>query len=117
MDKVSALSEQDVARLSSTIEKLMPSDRLFEERLDKDKMISTAIAIFAEEIPEDKRQPLETINEEDLENILRDVMVLEAISGTLNDLTPEQTATFDKAVRGMGNGEWRIGNGGMGNGK
>ena len=77
----------------------MPSDRLFQERLDKDRMISIAIAMFAEEIPEDKRQPLDTINDLDLEDILRDVMVLEAISGTLNDLTPEQIAGFDKAVQ------------------
>ena len=99
MDRIFALSEKDVARLSSTIEKLMPSDRLFQERLDKDRMISIAIAMFAEEIPEDKRQPLDTINDLDLEDILRDVMVLEAISGTLNDLTPEQIAGFDKAVQ------------------
>lgn len=99
MEKVFALSNKDVARLSSKIEKLMPSDRLFEERLDKDKMISIAIAMFASEIPEDKRQPLETINDEDLENILSDVMVIEAISGTLNDLTPEQIATFDRVVQ------------------
>ncbi|WP_442946733.1 hypothetical protein [Nostoc sp. NZL] len=40
------------------------------------------------------------IKDDDLTDRIDSILILEAVSGTLNDLTPEQIAIFDAAVEG-----------------
>ncbi|MBE9013498.1 hypothetical protein IQ250_25220 [Pseudanabaenaceae cyanobacterium LEGE 13415] len=39
------------------------------------------------------------IPEDELVSIVRDIMIMESVAGTLNDLTPEQMRMFDEAVK------------------
>lgn len=43
---------------------------------------------------------IRTITEHELTRRIRKILTLEAVSGTLNDLTSEQIAIFDAAVEG-----------------
>ncbi len=45
-------------------------------------------------------EELEAISNSELRERINSVLVLEAVSGTLNDLTPEQINIFDEAVEG-----------------
>jgi hypothetical protein len=40
------------------------------------------------------------IKDDDLIDRIDSILILEAVSGTFNDLTPEQVAVFDEAVEG-----------------
>lgn len=44
-------------------------------------------------------QQLADFSEEKLSKIVRNLMVLDACAGSLNDLTPEQIEQFDEAVK------------------
>jgi hypothetical protein len=54
------------------------------------------IELFSRFSPEEMR----TIKEHDLTRRIDKILVLEAVAGTLNDLTPEEIAIFDAAVAG-----------------
>ena len=95
----STLKESQQIRLANFVKKLMPAQSMFQESLKEDEMISIVINMFTDEIPEDKRRPVESIDDRELEKIIYDVMVLESVSGMLNDLTPEEMAKFDDAVK------------------
>jgi len=62
--------------------------------IDKTKLLRTISEILSE-IPSEQFN----IPEEELYKRIRGVLVLEAVSGTLNELTPEQIKDFDEAVK------------------
>lgn len=95
----STLAESQKIRIANFVKKLMPTRSIFQERLNEAEMIEIIINMFTDEIPEEKRRPVESIDDRELEKIIYDVMVLESVSGTLNDLTPEEMAIFDDAVK------------------
>ena len=99
MQTISTLNESQQIRLANFVKKLMPTDSAFQESLNETDTIAIAIDMFTDEIPEDKRRPVESIDDRELEKIIYDVMILEAVSGTLNELSPEEIAIFDDAVK------------------
>ncbi len=42
---------------------------------------------------------VDTITEDDLANRINKILVVESVSGLLNDLTPEEMRIFDEAVK------------------
>jgi hypothetical protein len=65
-------------------------------KLDKYEMTEMLINLFSRFSPEAMRG----IKEHDLTRRIDKILVLEAVAGTLNDLTPEEIAIFDAAVAG-----------------
>ncbi|GAA6615462.1 hypothetical protein [Scytonema sp. NUACC26] len=91
-------SERNVAivRISMIIEKLIEDKSLYREKLDKEGMIQH-LAKFV-----DKFSPeyVKSLPDDELINIIDSILVIEAVAGTLNDLTPEQVKMYDEAVEG-----------------
>ena len=94
MQKVSEERGVAIARISEIVGKLLEANSLYKERLDKEAMIQH-LAIFV-----DKFSPeyVKSIPDDDLTNRIDSILVIEAVSGTLNDLTPEQIKMYDEAV-------------------
>jgi hypothetical protein len=65
-------------------------------KLDKYEMTEMLINLFSRFSPEAMRG----IKEHDLTRRIDKILVLDAVAGTLNDLTPEEIAIFDAAVAG-----------------
>ena len=59
-------------------------------------MIEMWVELFGQFSPEEVRE----IQEDDLIRRIDKILVLEVVSGMLNDLTPEQIAIFDAVVEG-----------------
>lgn len=92
----SPLAESQKIRLANCVQKLMPTRSIFQERLNEAEMIEIAIDMFE---PNAKLRSVEDIDDRELEEIIYDVMILKSVAGTLNDLTPEEMAIFDDAVK------------------
>jgi len=92
----STLAESQNIRIANFVKKLMPSRSIFQERLNEAEMIKIVIKMFE---PNDKLRSVEDIEDTELEKIIYDVMILESVAGTLNDLTPEEMAIFDETVK------------------
>ncbi len=43
---------------------------------------------------------LQAIADDDLANRIKNILIVESVAGTLNDLTPEQIRMYDEAVEG-----------------
>ncbi|WP_371416938.1 hypothetical protein [Dolichospermum sp. UHCC 0259] len=65
-------------------------------KLDQHEMTEMLIKLFSRFSPEAMRE----IKEHDLTRRIDKILVLDAVAGTLNDLTPEEIAIFDAAVAG-----------------
>jgi hypothetical protein len=92
----STLVESQKIRLANFVKKLMPTEEIFQESLNEAEMIAIAIDMFE---PNEKLRSVEDIEDTELEEIIYDVMILQSVAGTLNDLTPEELAKFDDAVK------------------
>ena len=92
----STLTESQNIRLANFVKKLMPSRSIFQERLKEAEMIEIIIDMFE---PNEKLRSAEDIDDRELEEIIYDVMILKSVAGTLNDLTPQEMAKFDDAVK------------------
>lgn len=84
-------------RISSIVTQLFQDNTLFRERLNKDEMIQVVSSLLLEIFSVEQ---LKGIDDDDLKERIDGVLVIEAVSGTLNDLTPEQIEIFDAAVAG-----------------
>lgn len=96
MHEVSQEKDVFLVRISQIVNKLIDSNSFYQEKLDKNKMVLDLVDLF-------KQLSLEefaTIEDEDLTHRIDNLLTLEAVSGTLNDLTPEQMKMFDEAVEG-----------------
>lgn len=96
MQEVSSQRDALVARILQILEKLFRDNNLYQLKLDKQEMIEMLVDMFGQFSPEEMR----AITEDELIRRIRKILTLEAVSGTLNDLTPEQIAIFDAAVEG-----------------
>lgn len=85
-----------INRISPIVEKLFQSNSLYQVKLDKQEMIEMLVSLFGEFSPEE----MKAISDNQLTNRIDKILVLEAVSGTLNDLTPEQIKIFDEIVEG-----------------
>ncbi|NEP59095.1 MAG: hypothetical protein F6K31_19070 [Symploca sp. SIO2G7] len=85
------------ARISRIVENLMEKETWYREKLDRGEMVNYVSGLIEEYL---SPKELQEIDDEDLSDRIRKVLTLEAVSGTLNDLTPEQMEIFDAAVEG-----------------
>jgi hypothetical protein len=83
-------------RISPIVDKLIRGNSLYMVKLDQHEMIEMLVELFGQFSPEEMR----AIKEHDLIRRIGKILTLEAVAGTLNDLTPEQIAIFDAAVEG-----------------
>ncbi|WP_232317106.1 hypothetical protein [Anabaena sp. CA = ATCC 33047] len=83
-----------IERISKIIGDLFLSNRLYQQRLNKEDMIQHLIQVLDKFSPE----VLKAISDEELVHRIDSILVVEAVSGTLNDLTPEQIEMFDSSV-------------------
>jgi hypothetical protein len=84
-------------RISPIVEKLMRGNSLYQVKLNKREMIAMLVDLFGQFSPEEMRE----IHEDELVRRIDKILVLEAVSGTLNDLLPEEIAIFDAVVAGQ----------------
>lgn len=96
MVQVAAGKEVAIARISEITEKVIASDRLYQEKLDLDEMIESLVRLFDKFSAAEMKE----ISDEDLAYRIDHILIVEAVSGTLNDLTPEELEIFDAAVEG-----------------
>ncbi|MBF2008257.1 hypothetical protein ACF3DV_10850 [Chlorogloeopsis fritschii PCC 9212] len=96
MQEVTSYNQELINRISPIVEKLFQTNSLYQVKLDKQEMIEMLVNLFGKFSPEEIR----AIPENQLTRRIDKILVLEAVSGTLNDLSPEQLAIFDAAVEG-----------------
>lgn len=96
MYEVSQEKDLFLVRISQIVENLINSNNFFQEKLNKNEIVPDLVDLF-------KQFSLEefvTIEDEDLTHRIDRILVTDAVSGRLNDLTPEQMKMFDEAVEG-----------------
>ncbi|MBE9232011.1 hypothetical protein IQ231_09995 [Cuspidothrix issatschenkoi LEGE 03284] len=81
-------------RISHVVDKLFRGSSFYMVKLDQYEMTEMLIELFSRFSPEEMR----AIKEHDLTKRISKILTLEAVAGTLNDLTPEEIAIFDAAV-------------------
>jgi hypothetical protein len=96
MQSVSSYTQELHNTISPIVEKLFQCSSLYTVKLNKQEMIDMLVELFGKFTPEEMR----AIKENDLIKRINSILVLNAVSGTLNDLTPEQIKMFDEAVEG-----------------
>ncbi|MEA5572815.1 hypothetical protein [Calothrix sp. UHCC 0171] len=96
MQEVSNYTQEVTNRISPIVDKLFKASSFYTVRLKKQERIEDLIKLFGELPPEEFR----AISEHELTRRIKKLLTLEAVSGTLNDLTPEQIKIFDEAVEG-----------------
>jgi hypothetical protein len=95
MQEVSSYHQELTNRISPIVDNLFKSNSLYLVKLKKWEMIEMLVDLFGKFIPEEMR----AIKDDDLTRRIDSILVLEAVSGTLNDLTPEQIKMYDEAVK------------------
>ncbi|MBC6452493.1 MAG: hypothetical protein GDA43_04215 [Hormoscilla sp. SP5CHS1] len=91
-----------IAQVSKIKEKLIASDflgrprtdTLYQEKLDPEKMIEHMVKLF----DEFSTAEIKELGDEELRDRIDSILIIHAVSGTLNDLTPEELEIFDAAV-------------------
>ncbi|MBW4613822.1 MAG: hypothetical protein KME21_11195 [Desmonostoc vinosum HA7617-LM4] len=96
MQEVSNYTQELTNRLSPIVKNLFKGSSLYTVRLNKQERIKHLVNLFGKFLPEEFR----AISDDELTRRIDKLLVLEAVSGTLNDLTPEQIKIFDEAVKG-----------------
>lgn len=96
MQEVSNYTQELTNRISPIVEKLFKGSSFYTVRLKKQERIEDLVNLFGELSSEDFR----AISNYELTRRIKKLLTLEAVSGTLNDLTPEQIKIFDEAVEG-----------------
>ena len=81
-------------RIYHVVDKLFRGSSFYMVKLDQHEMTEMLIELFSRFSPEEMR----AIKEHDLTRRIGKILTLEAVAGTLNDLTPEEIAIFDAAV-------------------
>ncbi|MEH1824702.1 MAG: hypothetical protein V7L22_04925 [Nostoc sp.] len=95
MPEVANYHQELSNRILPIVEKLIKGNSLYQTKLNKEEIIKMLIELFGELSLEEMR----AITEYELTRRIDKVLVLEAVSGTLNDLTPEQIKMYDEAVK------------------
>lgn len=96
MQEVKSENQEFVNRIAPMVEKLIKGNSLYQVKLKKDEMVTKIVDLFRQFSVEE----FNAINSNDLEKRIDSILIIEAVSGTLNDLTPEQIAIYDEAVEG-----------------
>lgn len=96
MQEVSGDKPAVMSRISAIVDSLFKRNSLFRERLDQDETIQFIVSLFEKFSLEE----FEAIDDINLLNRIDKILLIEAVAGTLNDLTPGQLKIFDEAVEG-----------------
>lgn len=96
MQEVKSQNPELENRIKPIVEKLIKANSLYQVKLKKHEMVKKLVDLFASFSEEEFR----AIKDNDLTKRIDSILVVEAVSGTLNDLTPEEIAIFDEAVEG-----------------
>ena len=94
MQTVSEEKKVLLSHISQIVKNLIQGNTFYQERLDTNQMIQLMVNLFDKFSTEE----LKAIPNDDLTDRIDSILVLEAVSGTLNDLTPEQMKMFEEAV-------------------
>ncbi|MBO1048538.1 MAG: hypothetical protein HEQ10_12720 [Dolichospermum sp. DEX182a] len=82
-------------KLPQIVTTLIENNPLYQENLDREKMIELINNIFnPAEVPD-----INSISEEQLTKRIKRILSLNLVSGMLNDFTPEQMRIFDESVK------------------
>jgi hypothetical protein len=95
MQEVSSYHQELSNRISPIVDNLFKSNSLYLVKLKKWEMMEMLVDLFGRFSPEEMR----AIKDNDLTRRIDKILVVEAVSGTLNDLTPEQIKMYDEAVK------------------
>ena len=93
-EKLTDYQQELTERISHVVDKLFRGSSFYMVKLDQYEMAEMLIELFSRFSPEEMR----AIKEHDLTKRISKILTLEAVAGTLNDLTPEEIAIFDAAV-------------------
>lgn len=96
MPEVANYHQELTKRIAPIVQKLFKGNSLYLVKLNQQEIIEMLVDLFGKFTPEEMRE----IKDNDLTNRIDSILILEAVSGTLNDLTPEEVAIFDAAVEG-----------------
>lgn len=96
MQEVSNYTQEVIDRISPIVENLFKTNNLYLFKLKRSEMLEMLVELFGQFSPEE----MSAIKDEDLTRRIDSILALDVISGTLNDLTPEQIKMFDEAVEG-----------------
>ena len=96
MQEVSNYTQELFNRISPIVEKLFKGSNFYIDRLNEQEMVEMLVSLFGKFSPEQ----MKAISDNELSSRIKKILTLEAVSGTLNDLTPEQIKIFDEAVLG-----------------
>ncbi|MBW4562006.1 MAG: hypothetical protein KME32_12785 [Mojavia pulchra JT2-VF2] len=96
MPEVANYHQELLNRISTIVEKLIKGNSFYQVKLNQKEMIEMLVELFGQFSPEEMR----AITDHELTRRIKKMLTLEAVSGTLNDLTPEQIAIYDAAVEG-----------------
>lgn len=94
MYEISDEKRTALARVETIVEDLFKSNSFFQERLDEAETIKHLSDLFGKFSTEE----LNAITDEELTRRIDFILVINRVSGTLNDLTPEEMEKFDAAV-------------------
>jgi hypothetical protein len=95
MQEVSSYHQELINRILPIVENLFQGNSLYQVKLNQQEMIEMLVELFGQLSPEEMR----AITGHELTRRIDKILVLEAVSGTLNDLTPEQIKMYDDAVK------------------
>jgi sulfatase maturation enzyme AslB (radical SAM superfamily) len=87
--------QSNYQRLPEIVKTLIDNNPLYQENLDKQKMIEVINDIFDPA----KVHDVNSISEEQLTKRIKSILSLHLVSGMLNDFTPEQMRIFDESVK------------------
>ncbi len=96
MQEVKKENPELINRIAPIVEKLIKGNSLYQVKLKRDEMVKMLVDLFSSFSEEE----FKAIPENELIRRIQKLLTLEAVSGTLNDLTPEQIAIYDEAVEG-----------------
>ncbi|MEM2959456.1 MAG: hypothetical protein Q6366_011300 [Candidatus Freyarchaeota archaeon] len=80
--------------ISEIVDKLMEKREVF-KKLDKAKLIEFILSLV-EKMPSDQRV---SVTDDELSARIEKIMLIEAATGILNELSPEQTESFEAAAK------------------
>lgn len=95
MTQISVEKDTALLRISEIVDRLLHSKNVYED-LDKQEMLK----IFSELLEEVPAKDFISMNDKQLIKVVNGIMIIEAMSHLLDDLTSEEKEMFFEAVEG-----------------
>ena len=90
--------QSNYQKLPEIVKTLIDNNPLYQENLDREKMIANINRTFDPVAVPD----VNNISQGELTKQIKSILSLHLVSGMLNDLTPEQMQIFDESVKRSG---------------